>query len=167
MFKQVLKKNITSLRFRSTFVPKRTKSNLTWRYPRGVANFPQDIFDHDWFAETDASISDYFKTKETPKDYILTIKEPHAQNKDVSVHFCKPDNALLVTISQNLDEKGKDTESRFASAFTNKYTFDKPVESQEIKADHDAKNGEIIITVPKKNEDDDSIVNVPFNNKNE
>lgn len=132
-------------------------------FPKALPTFPQDFFEHDWLSDT--SITNYFKTKQTPQLYQFTITDPNIKNKDVKIDFCKPDNALLVSINQKLNEQGKHSQSKFVSVFTNKYVFDKPVNYNDINADHDAKTGEIVITVPKLEKDDDNLINVKLNHK--
>ncbi|KAI5965027.1 hypothetical protein KGF57_000820 [Candida theae] len=86
-------------------------------------------------------------------------------SKDVKIDFCKSDNAFLVSKNQNLNEQGKHSHLKFASVFTNKYIFDKLVDYNTIKADHDAKSGQIVITIPNLEKDDENLVNVPLNHK--
>ncbi|CAD1812920.1 Hsp20/alpha crystallin family protein [Candida parapsilosis] len=160
MFRQILRSKIAkAIPTQSTALVTPTRAYLT--FPKSLPTFPQDFFDHDWF--NDSSITNYFKTKQTPESYQFTITDPNIKNKDVKIDFCKPDNALLVSVNQNLNEQGKHSQSKFASVFTNKYVFDKPVDYNDIKADHDAKTGEVIITVPKLEKDDENLVNIKLN----
>lgn len=104
------------------------------------------------------SSSPALKVNEEPEKYTVSLDDPSASDKNVTVNYHKRENALEVTVSQKTErqENGSSFKSSFTSARS--ISFEKPVDFSKITAKI-GKEG-LIIAVPKTKRDEPETENL-------
>lgn len=92
---------------------------------------------------------------ETDEGYVVRIADANAKDKNILINYDKSTGILSFSSSTKKDEEN----SHFESTSQSSYTFEKPVNHENIKASLD--DDAIIITVPKSEKAlDSNIVNI-------
>lgn len=125
---------------------------------------PRDNFFGDFFQPTVFRESFYYnpsnevKLDEQDGQYVISFEDENINKKELKVDYLKRENQLRIQIAEKQDSKDDTNETHYSSNYYNSISFDKKVNSDDIKASIDG--NKISIVVPKVESDAGNIVNV-------